>query len=234
MKTDTTERKVSSSKGGWVKAASAAALMLRLPVAYLTGCEPDPWRRIVGLGLKSDGTKFGLSAFGLDLFSNIPERAGSAPTREQAEAHFARRWAQFILNEPEARWVLRHRMHHVERFTGNGELVVTRFSDDGTLHKIESVAAEAKASSPSQYKECPKIEQAFCAAHRATRDLPECERPQALQRAAGNLMIETGDGQRSPILIVFVRTSVHRSPPRMASILRKMARRRSSLACPSL
>jgi hypothetical protein len=192
MKTDTSEGKVSSLKRGLVTAASASVVVLRLPVASLTGFEPDSWRRTVGLGLRSDGTKFGLSTFGLDLFANVPEQERPAPTREKAEAHFARRWAEFVLGEPEARWVLRHRKHYVERVPGKGEVVIARFSEDGELQKIESVVEQPNAS-PSEHEERRKTEEAFCAAHRATRDMPERERPRALQRAAENAMAETGD-----------------------------------------
>jgi hypothetical protein len=165
--------------------------MLRLPLACLTGFEPDSWRRVLGLGLRSDGTKFGLSAFGLDLFSNVPGKEGRAPTREEAESHFANRWAEFVLGEPEARWVLRHRKHYVERVPGEGEMVIVRFSEDGELQKIESVK-EQPGKSLSEHNERRKIEEAFCVAHRATRDLPERERPQALQRVAETVVAESG------------------------------------------
>lgn len=150
MKTDTTE--VSVFKAACIKASALAALMVRLPVAALTGCEPDAWRRVVGLGLKSDGTKFGLSAFGLDLFSDVPAQASSALTREAAEAHFVQRWAQFIRGEPEARWVLRHRKHHVERFPGNGEIVVAKFAEDGKLQKLETFLDAAKRLRPREMR----------------------------------------------------------------------------------
>ena len=190
MKTDTSEGKVSLIKRGLVTAASASVVALRLPVASLTGFEP--WRRTVGLGLRSDGTKFGLSAFGLDLFSNLPEPDRLAPSREKAEAHFARRWAEFVRGEPEARWVLRHRKHHVERVPGKGEVVIARFSEDGQLQKIESVVGQPEAS-PSEHEKGRKIEAAFCAAHRATRDMQERERPRALQQAAEHAMAKNGD-----------------------------------------
>lgn len=187
MNTAASGNEFGAFKSGCVKAASAAALLLRLPVASLTGLEPDSWRRVVGLGLRSDGTKFGLSAFGLALFSNCSDQERHFPTREQAEAHFVKRWAEFIRAEPEARWVLHHQKHFVERQEGSGDLVVSRFSTDGELQKIEPW------EDALPLEDQLKIAELFCAAHRATRALPEGSRPEALQQAAAELMMQTGE-----------------------------------------
>jgi len=189
MKIETDERKISGLERAWLVAASVGLIALRLPVAAVTGREPDGWRRMVGLGLRSDGTKFGLSAFGLNLFSDLPERERDAPSREIAEAHFAKRWAAFVAGEAEAGWVLRHGTHHVERLPGRADVVIARFSPNGELEKIEPVARPAEESFSEDDESC-KIAGAFCAAHRATREMPERERPQALLWAAEKTIAE--------------------------------------------
>ena len=140
----------------------------------------------MGLGLRSDGTKFGLSAFGLELFSDLPERVRPTPTRAVAEAHFARRWAGFVAREPEAGWVLLHRNHHVERRPGKAKVLVGQFAANGDLEKIEPVANGEEQPFP----ETRQLAEAICAAHRTTRELPERRRPRQLLRAAERAMAE--------------------------------------------
>ena len=48
----------------------AATLMIKLRLR----CEPDPWRRTVGTGLRSEASKFGLSAFGVYTGSPLDSR----------------------------------------------------------------------------------------------------------------------------------------------------------------
>jgi hypothetical protein len=152
---------------------------LRSPVAAVTGWQPDAWRRAVGLGLRSDGTKLGLSAFGLDLFSDLPEQ--ECPTRNSAEAHFAKRGAAFVAGESEAGLVLWHRAHHVERLPGRADVVVARFSTNGEMEKLEPVARQQEEPVSDDH-DFGKIAEQFCAAHRATREMPGRERPRALLR----------------------------------------------------
>jgi len=179
MRNESSEGTASKVERAWVTTASVAALAVRLPIAAVTGREPDGWRRALGLGLRSDGTKFGLSAFGLDLFSGLPEAQRSTPTRKSAETHFAKRWAEFVGGESEASWVLEHKAHHVECLPGKGDVVVAQFSADGQLETIEPVMR--KQEEPfSDDQGFGRIAEIFCAAHRATRHLPERERPQAL------------------------------------------------------
>jgi len=158
-------------------------VLVRTPFAVLTGTTIDCWRRTLGLGLRSDGTKFGLSAFGLDLFSDVPRENRPELSRESAEAHFVKRWTAFIANEPEARWGLRHGTHLVERVPDRPDIVVARFSDDGRLEKLEPYLLEADGRAPAR-SEISKISNALCAAHAATGELPERERPQHLLKMA--------------------------------------------------
>jgi hypothetical protein len=193
MKNETGNGTVSRLERAWVTTASAAVVALRWPLAAVTGREPDGWRRALGLGLRSDGTKFGLSAFGLDLFSDLPEQERTSPTRKSAEAHFAKRWAAFVSGESEAGWVLRHRRHHVERLPGRADVVVARFSTNGEMERIEPVAQQPEEPVLDDH-DVGIIAESFCAAHRATREMPERERPQALLRAAEAAVAQAGAG----------------------------------------
>lgn len=193
MKNVTSNGAVGRLERAWITAASMAVVALRLPLAAATGREPDGWRRALGLGLRSDGTKFGLSAFGLDLFSDLPEQERTSATRKSAEAHFAKRWAAFVSGESEAGWVLRHRRHHVERLPGRADVVVARFSPNGEMEKIEPIA-RAQEEPVTDHHGLGQIAESFCAAHRATRELPERERPQALLRAAEAAVAKASNG----------------------------------------
>ena len=193
MKNETSQGTGSVLERAWVTAASVAVVALRSPVAALTRRQPDGWRRAVGLGLRSDGTKFGLSAFGLDLFSDLPEQERTAPTRKSAEAHFAKRWAAFVAGETEAGWVLSHKANHVERLPGCADVVVARFSANGEMEKLEPVTRQPEKAFSNDH-DFVKIAEQFCAAHRATREMPERKRPQALLRAAEQPVAEVDGG----------------------------------------
>src|ERR1700676_5110555 len=75
-----------------------ASLLIKLRLLR----EPDPWRRTVGTGLRSEASKFALSAFGARspvlTSENLP---GDEP-------HFTRSFAAFLQAEPSARFALRH------------------------------------------------------------------------------------------------------------------------------
>ena len=67
--------------------------------------------------------------------------------------------------------------------------MIAQFSPPGELEKIEPVLRAPNECLPKD-SGFEKIAEAFCAAHRATRDLPERQRPRALLLAAGAAMPE--------------------------------------------
>ena len=70
---------------------------------------PDGWRRATGVGLRSEASKFALSAFGLDLWSDDrPPEGADAPPVERAEEHFVLRFGQFLRGETIPRINLEH------------------------------------------------------------------------------------------------------------------------------
>ena len=76
-----------------------ATLLIKLRLCR----EADPWRRTVGTGLRSEASKFGLSAFGVQTRSALTGENLSGD-----EQHFTRRFAAFLQTEPSARFALRH------------------------------------------------------------------------------------------------------------------------------
>src|SRR5215213_4854576 len=58
----------------------------------------DPWRRATGIGLKSEGSKFTLTAFGLDLWSDVQSAPANASCAD-CRAHFLERFGGFIRDE---------------------------------------------------------------------------------------------------------------------------------------
>lgn len=161
---------------GLVTAATASSVLARLAVVKLTGREPDCWRRTIGLGLRSEATRFGLASLGLALAGN---ESSAASTDE-----LARRLASFLAGEPEARWALEPRRHWVERIPWpHPDLVLAEFADDGTLH---SLAPCLHPASPVGLTATQKtaVADAIVAAHAATRSLPEVARPGQLLAGA--------------------------------------------------
>jgi hypothetical protein len=87
-----------------VNCASAVLLLVAtLLVKLRLRREPDAWRRTVGVGLRSEASKFVLSAFDLDALSDCPGQDLSHTAEEQ---HFAERFARFLQTQPNAQFAL--------------------------------------------------------------------------------------------------------------------------------
>jgi hypothetical protein len=69
-----------------IAAASGLSFLISFPLAKLLRREPDCWRRTVGLGLRSEATKFGLSAFGLAAGLSTPAHFALKPTPDGTTA----------------------------------------------------------------------------------------------------------------------------------------------------
>jgi hypothetical protein len=131
----------------------------------------DAWRRLVGLGLRSAGCRFGLSALGLDL-----QEVG--PTTD----HLAKKLHRFLAAEPDACWALEHHPHFVERVACNEpDLVLAEFAADGARDRIVPYL-HPESPSPLTAGQRATVEDAVTFAHGETRTLPDAVRPQALLR----------------------------------------------------
>jgi hypothetical protein len=139
---------------------------------------PEGWRRTVGILLRSESTRFALSAFGL----RVPE--SSAPTPAQPDSihtRTAQALLAFLAAEPDAHFSLewrrpvtiRHRIPFVD-------LVVLRFADDGRLEAITPHLAASGPPAPAPDVQA-RVHGAITEAYNRTARLPEVERPRKLQ-----------------------------------------------------
>jgi hypothetical protein len=153
----------------------AASLMIKLRLR----CDPDPWRRTVGTGLRSEASKFALSAFGV--------KTGSHWTAERfsgAEEDFAKRFALFLGNEPSARFALRHDRFCCHRVVNRAaETTLAEFSPWGELRSILPILDESDPV-PLNSSERGEVERLIVEEFNQTRQLPEFARPRIL---IGNL-----------------------------------------------
>jgi hypothetical protein len=116
-----------------LNAASVISFLVATLLIKLRLCrEPDPWRRTVGTGLRSEASKFGLSAFGVQTRSALTGENLSGD-----EQHFTRRFAAFLQTEPSARFALRHDRFSCYRVANEcADLTLAEFSPSGELLSI--------------------------------------------------------------------------------------------------
>jgi len=135
----------------------------------------DHWRRLVGLGLRSAASKFGLSALGLDLkgCNNASE--------------LAQRLQQFLAAEPEAHWALDHHRHVVERVPyPRPDLLLAEFGVDGSLQRIAPfLHRDVPTELPGPTRAL--VEESVTVAQQKTCALAEAVRGRALLGALGRM-----------------------------------------------
>lgn len=153
--------------------AGKAAIACRLRRA------PEGWRRTVGILLRSEPTRFAVSAFGVQLpeaavetdqVAEIQRRTADDLRRYlagQRDAHFGLEWHDFI--------TVRRRRTVVD-------LVLLQFSAAGDLEALTPCLADLNDSAAIGGLAI-RVHQALIAAYNATQHLPEVERVRALKRA---------------------------------------------------
>jgi hypothetical protein len=125
---------------------------------------PDGWRRVMGVGLQNEASKFAVSAFGL-----TPPRGGTAAAL-----------ARFLRTDPEARFTLRHGHRLTTRHPGEiVDLVELRFAPDGTLAELEPHLDPLRAVPGGVDRE--RAAAVVVAGYNRTRTLPEAVRPVELE-----------------------------------------------------
>ena len=145
--------------------AAAHVLTGKTLIALGLKRRPDGWRRVVGVGLRSESAKFGLTAFGL-----------TPPRAEGAVAALAR----FLRTDQEARFALRHSRHLTSRYaTDVVDLVELRFAPDGSLAALETHLDPTRAVENGERE---RAEEAVVAAYNRTRTLSEATRPLDLEQ----------------------------------------------------
>ncbi len=167
-------------------AAGGLALVSVLAGKVAIACRlrrpPEGWRRTVGILLRSEPTRFAVSAFGLRIPGARPGEASDRIAASAAEAlaqylsraadaHFALDWLPAV--------TIRRRIAAVD-------LVLLAFSDDGRLDGVVPFLAGSAANLAQAVRD--RAAAAVVAAYNETRRLPEVSRPGALRRGvAGRL-----------------------------------------------
>lgn len=179
-------------------AANAAALASVLAGKAMIGLgvrrAPEGWRRTVGILLRSESTRFALSAFGL----RVPDgdaRAASEP--ESIETRTARALLAFLANEPDAHYSLDWRKHvTVRRRVPQVDIVVLQLAGDGTLQAIQPYLAAAAPAAPAPHVQA-RVHEAVVAAYNKTVRLPEVQRPGLLLDQVRQALGTAGRGDAS-------------------------------------
>lgn len=130
---------------------------------------PDGWRRVVGVGLRAEHAKFGLSAFGLTPPDDGPVSA----------------LARFLRTEPDALFTLMHTRWLTTRHRTDTLDVVERvFTADGILAGLNPHLDPLRpAPTPTTVELAAAT---VIDAYNRTRTLPEAVRPVELERAVGD------------------------------------------------
>jgi hypothetical protein len=157
----------------------AALSVLGGRAAVLAGLRraPEGWRRTVGILLRSEPTRFALSAFGLRVPSIVSASAGPGTTGED---RVARGLLLHLANEPDAHFSLEsNRFVTIRRRTSVADVVVLRFSSDGRLEGLRPWLAGAGPPAADADAH-DRVHHAIIAAYNRTAGLEEIERPQRL------------------------------------------------------
>ena len=166
-------------------AATALALASVLIGKAMIACRlrraPEGWRRTLGILLRSEPTRFALSAFAL----RVPE-GHAVGTREPAalDSRIAAELLVFLATESDAHFSLDWQPSVTERRrTQWVDVALLRFGEDGDLAAIEphlSPGGEALLAGEQRNE----VHRTVIEAYNRTRRLPEVQRPAALLDAA--------------------------------------------------
>ena len=127
---------------------------------------PEGWRRTVGILLRSEPTRFALSAFALTVPGGDTAVALQSFLAREPDAHFSLEW---------------HAPVTIRRRTAIVDLTVLDFDDGGRLRTITPVLSSSGPASPPADVSA-RVHEAILAAYNGTTRLPEIERPQTLRR----------------------------------------------------
>ncbi len=159
----------------------ASVLVGKALVACRLRRAPEGWRRTVGVLLRSESTRFALSAFGV----RVPAIGGAgtaidtriadalvAHLASEPDAHFSLTWDPWVTVRRRTEWV---------------DVVVLRFSAAGDLAGIEPHLSPARPETLDRALR-DDVHQRIVDAYNRTRDLPEVRRPAALLEAVGSTL----------------------------------------------
>ena len=166
-------------------AAAASVLAGKALIGLGLRRPPEGWRRTVGILLRSESTRFALSAFGL----RVP--AGSDPV----ETRVARALHSYLESEADAHFALEWRSHvTMRRSVPFVDVVLLRFATGGALQSIEPHLSDRGPAAPAPDVRA-RVHEAVIAAYNKTGRLPEIQRPQQLLEQIRRVLGSAGDGQ---------------------------------------
>jgi hypothetical protein len=180
----------SSAGAGWTPTAPGALARLgaslaavvavaagRLMIGARLRRPPEGWRRTVGVLLRSEPTRFALSAFGLRVPADAtPSAPGTSP-----ETRVARALATFLAGEPDAHFALEWRKPvTIRRPIPFVDVVILRFAADGSLERIEPFLAAGVASVAAPDVQA-RVRDVLVRAYNQTVTLPEVQRTSAIR-----------------------------------------------------
>jgi hypothetical protein len=140
---------------------------------------PEGWRRTLGILLRSEPTRFALSAFGVSL----PAAAAAAQDPVELEQRSADALRTYLAGQPDAQFALEWRQAiTIRRPTRSVDVVLLRFAAGGDLETLTPHLADA-GSSTGHDAQRTQVHGALVTAYNRTRRLPEVERPSALRHA---------------------------------------------------
>ncbi|HTI38670.1 MAG TPA: hypothetical protein VL484_13985 [Vicinamibacterales bacterium] len=163
--------------------ALVSVLAGKISIACRLRRPPEGWRRTVGILLRSEPTRFAVSAFGLRVpgasGSDSPERIRQMAARalhrylsSSADAHFALEWRPAV--------TIRRRIAAVD-------VAVLEFSDQGELSSVVPLLADDPAVRLSAAEQ-PRVLQAIVTVYNQTRRLREVERPGAIRQSVERIL----------------------------------------------
>ncbi|HEX2340606.1 MAG TPA: hypothetical protein VHI98_09015, partial [Vicinamibacterales bacterium] len=155
-------------------AAAASVLAGKAMIAAGLRRPPEGWRRTVGILLRSESTRFALSAFGL----RVPESGAPIPPgRDPFQFRAARALQAFLASEPDAHFALEWlRPVTNRRRIAVVDFVVLRFGHDGRLEAIDPHLANSGSSAPAS-DVCARVHDAIVQGYNSTSKLREVDRP---------------------------------------------------------
>jgi hypothetical protein len=156
-------------------AAAASVLAGKAMIGIGLRRPPEGWRRTVGILLRSQSTRFALSAFAL----RVP-RGDITGSDDSHVTRIAQGLVAFLAKEPDAHFCLEWRRPvTLRRRIPFVDLVVLRFAAEGSLEAIDPYLAPGGNSAPPSDIRA-QVHRAIVEAYNQTTPLPEIDRPRIL------------------------------------------------------
>jgi hypothetical protein len=170
-------------------AALGSVLAGKAMIATRLRRPPEGWRRTVGILLRSETTRFALSAFGL----RVPESTSAVPPgRDSVQSRTARALQAFLATEPDAHFAL----EWLRRITNRrriavADVVVLEFALGGRLDGIDPhLAPFGSAVPPADV--CARVHDAIVKSYNTTSKAVELERPGLLLAGVRTALASAG------------------------------------------